>query len=81
EHAVATVNDLRAGNTTVNDLVSRLAEDDRIPLSLEELAGIVATGESNAGAAQAQVAHFAAAVRAIEAAHPAAAAYAPGSIL
>jgi len=81
EHAVATVNDLRAGKTTVNDLVVRLGSDDRIPLSAEQLAAIVATGESNAGAAREQVAAFAAAVSAIEAANPAAAAYAPGSIL
>jgi adenylosuccinate lyase len=81
EHAVATVNDLRAGKTTVNDLVARLGSDDRIPLSADQLAAIVATGESNAGAAREQVAAFAAAVSAIEVANPAAAAYAPGSIL
>jgi len=81
EHAVATVNDLRAGKTTVNDLVARLGGDDRIPLTQDQLAAIVATGESNAGAAREQVAAFAAAVSAVEAAHPAAAAYAPGSIL
>ncbi|BCU77352.1 adenylosuccinate lyase [Luteolibacter sp. LG18] len=81
EHAVATVNDLRVGKTTVNDLVVRLAGDERIPLTGEQLAAIVAEGESNAGAARAQVAAFAAAVSAIEAAHPQAAAYAPGSIL
>ncbi|WP_193211086.1 adenylosuccinate lyase [Luteolibacter marinus] len=81
EHAVATVNDLRNGKTNVNDLVERLAGDERIPLSKEQLAAIVAAGESNAGAALAQVEAFAAAVGELEAAHPQAAAYAPGSIL
>lgn len=81
EHAVATVNDLRAGKSTVNNLVERLAADSRIPLDQAQLAAIVATGEQNAGAARTQVATFAKAVTAIEAAHPAAAAYVPGAIL
>jgi adenylosuccinate lyase len=81
EHAVATVNDLRAGKTTVNDLVARLANDERIPMDRSQLAAIVAQGESNAGAALSQIAAFAKAVAALEAAHPQAATYAPGSIL
>ena len=81
EHAVATVNDLRIGKTTVNNLVERLAGDDRIPLTGAQLAAIVAEGESNAGAAQAQVATFAKVVSELEAKHARAAAYAPGSIL
>lgn len=81
EHAVATVNDLRAGKTTINNLVERLAGDDRIPLTAEQLAAIVATGEENAGAARSQVAHFAAAVGELASRHPQAADYSPGSIL
>jgi adenylosuccinate lyase len=81
EHAVATVNDLRAGKSIVNNLVERLAADSRIPLDQAQLAAIVATGEQNAGAARTQVATFSKAVAAIEAAHPAAAAYVPGAIL
>jgi adenylosuccinate lyase len=81
EHAVATVNDLRAGKTTVNDLVARLANDERIPLDLSALEAIVATGQNNAGAAKSQIATFSAAVIALEEAHPQAAAYSPGSIL
>jgi adenylosuccinate lyase len=65
----------------VNDLVDRLANDDRIPMARAQLAAIVAQGESNAGAALSQVTAFAKAVSALEAAHPQAAAYAPGSIL
>jgi adenylosuccinate lyase len=81
EHAVATVNDLRTGKATTNDLVVRLAADDRIPMNEAALTAIVSEGESNAGAALAQVAHFAKAIAALEASHPQAAAYAPDSIL
>ena len=81
EHAVATVNDLRAGKTTVNDLVARLAADERIPLDQAALDAIVAEGESNAGAARAQIESFERQVHAIEKRYPAGAAYNPGSIL
>lgn len=81
EHAVGTVNDLRAGRVERNDLVSRLAEDERLPLDRAALDAIVAKGEENAGAAAAQIAHFSSAVSTITGAHPEAAAYTPGSIL
>ncbi|BCX50098.1 adenylosuccinate lyase [Haloferula helveola] len=81
EHAVATVNDLRAGKVSTNNLVERLAGDERIPLTIEELSGIVAAGESNAGAAAAQVQGFVENVNRLAEAYPAAAAYQPGSIL
>jgi adenylosuccinate lyase len=81
EHAVATVNDLRAGKSTVNDLVDRLAADERIPLDRAALAGIVATGESNAGAARAQITRLEREILAIEKRYPQGVAYAPGAIL
>ncbi len=81
EHAVATVNDLRSGKSSTNDLVVRLAGDARIPLTQEQLTAIVATGESNAGAAGRQIAAFVSAVEELSSRHPEAAAYAPGSIL
>ena len=81
EHAVATVNDLRAGSTTTNDLVERLAADERIPLTAGQLAAIVASGERNAGAAQRQVGAFADEVTRLVSRHPEAADYTPGSIL
>ena len=81
EHAVATVNDLRSGKSTVNDLVARLADDSRIPLDEAALAAIVAEGESNAGAAKAQIDHFEREINAIEKRYPTGAAYLPGSIL
>lgn len=81
EHAVATVNALRSGEISRNDLIGRLAADERLPLNEQQLKEIVASGEQNAGVARAQVAHFAQEVRALEEANPAAAAYQPGAIL
>ncbi|MES2995805.1 MAG: adenylosuccinate lyase [Verrucomicrobiota bacterium] len=80
-HAVATVNDLRAGKIERNNLIERLAADASLGLSRETLDGIIARGDGEAGAARAQVAAFSTAVKELEAAHPQAAAYAPGSIL
>ncbi len=81
EHAVATVNDLRSGAIDRNNLTDRLAADTRLGLSRDSLDAIIARGDSESGAAKAQVDAFAVAVRELEAAHPAAARYAPGSIL
>ena len=81
EHAVATVNDLRSGEIDRNNLVERLAGDARLGLSRDFLDAILAKGDHESGAARAQIASFAAAVRALEKASPAAAAYGPGSIL
>lgn len=81
EHAVATVNDLRTGKIDRNNLVERLAGDDRLGLSRESLDAILARGDRESGAAKSQIAAFATAVKSLETAHPQAAAYAPGSIL
>lgn len=81
EHAVATVNDLRGGKIDRNNLIERLAGDSRLGLSREALDAIIARGDSESGAAKSQVDAFAAVVGALESAHPAAASYAPGSIL
>jgi adenylosuccinate lyase len=81
EHAVATVNDLRAGKIDRNNLVARLAADSRLGLSAETLDAILAKGDHECGAAKTQVAAFGDAVRRLEAAHPVAAAYSPGAIL
>ena len=81
EHAVDTVNDLRAGKVATNNLVERLAADVRIPLDAEQLAGIVASGERNAGAALHQIETFASHVESLCDKHPEAADYSPGSIL
>ena len=81
EHAVATVNDLRGGHIDRNNLLDRLAGDGRLGLPRETLDAILARGDRESGAAKAQIAAFAEAVRKLEAAHPAAAAYGPGAIL
>ncbi len=81
EHAVATVNDLRAGKIDHNNLVERLAADSRLGLSREALDAILARGDRESGAAKSQVAAFVTAVKKLEAAHPQAAQYAPGMIL
>jgi len=81
ENAVATVNDLRIGKIKENDLVKRLAEDDRVPLDLASLEALMTEGQENAGTARIQVDLFASTVSELEQAHPEAAAYSPGSIL
>jgi adenylosuccinate lyase len=81
EHAVATVADLRTGKIERNNLIERLAADTRLGLSRESLDAILARGDRESGAAKTQIAAFAAAVGKLEAAHPKAAAYGPGSIL
>ena len=80
EHAVAVALDLRKGART-NDLLDRLASDERLGLSREELGGLVVSPLELAGTAQAQVARVAERVGEIVAANPAAAAYRPGSVL
>jgi len=81
EHAVATVADLRTRKIDRNNLVERLAEDSRLGLTREALDAILARGDRESGAAKTQIATFAAAVKELETASPAAAAYGPGTIL
>jgi len=81
EHAVATVNDLREGKITFNNLVERLAADSRLGLSREVLDAILAKGDRESGAALSQIAAFSTAVASLESAYPQAATYQPGSIL
>jgi adenylosuccinate lyase len=81
EHALATVNDLRQGAVIRNNLIERLAGDARLGLGRELLEDILGRGDREVGAARAQVAVFAAAVRRLEQASPEAAAYRPGEIL
>ena len=81
DHALDTVNDLRTGKVFRNNLMERLAKDSRLGLSRGTLDAILARGESESGAAKAQIAAFAGTVRNLETAHPAAANYVPGMIL
>ena len=81
EHAVATVNDLRNGQISENDLIERLSNDDRLSLNAEQLSSILAQGKSNVGAAQNQIDQFVTHVKKYEASFPEAANYQPGGIL
>ena len=81
EHAVATIRDLRAGTLDRNDLVSRLANDDRIPLNQAELEAIFADEARMAGMAKHQVDALSKRVETIATKYPDAANYLPGKIL
>ncbi|MGD1978299.1 MAG: adenylosuccinate lyase [Akkermansiaceae bacterium] len=81
EHAVATVHDLRNGEAAQNNLLDRLADDDRLPLDGAALSAILEQGRDNVGQAKEQISHFTAAIESLKEAHPGAADYQPGSIL
>ena len=81
EHAVASIRDLRAGNIAQNDLLQRLAGDERLHLDATMLGDILAQGRANTGDAAAQVDDFSATIGAIAKQYPAAANYSAGSIL
>ncbi len=81
EHALAVARELRDGSVAHNDLLDRLASDDRIPLSREDLQTVFETGQTNTGAARSQVDAFAQAVAELAERHPDAASYVPGDIL
>ena len=80
EHAVAVALGLRQG-AKENDLLDRLAADDRLQLSREELAALVVSPLELAGTAQDQVARVAERVAAVVVSDPDAAAYRPGAVL
>lgn len=81
ENAVATVDDLRTGATRENDLLRRLASDDRIPLTEEQLTALMEEGKENAGTARMQVSSFTEKINHLSLEYPVAAKYTPGSIL
>ncbi|HEX8780524.1 MAG TPA: adenylosuccinate lyase, partial [Nocardioides sp.] len=78
--AVGTALDMRQGQAE-NDVFDRLAADDRLGLSREQIDALVAEPIEFTGAAVAQVQAVVRAVEALCARHPDAAAYAPGEIL
>jgi adenylosuccinate lyase len=80
EHAVASALAMRAG-VRENQLVQRLAEDERIPLDRAQLDALLADRLSFTGAAASQVAAVVRQVEAVAARYPEAAKYTPGAIL
>jgi adenylosuccinate lyase len=82
EHALAALADLRSGAITQNDLLNRLAADERLGLDLPTLQSLFDAGRSQSAAAQSQVDHFANQVDTlIQKTAPTAADYRPGNIL
>ena len=81
EHALAVARELREGAIPHNDLLDRLAADERIPVSREDLQKVFEAGQGNTGAAAAQVDAFMQVVTSLAERHPEAAAYQPGDIL
>ncbi|MBW3578926.1 MAG: adenylosuccinate lyase [Actinobacteria bacterium] len=78
-HAVAAARAVRDGGD--NDLLARLAADERLPVGEDELSALVEQPIDLAGAAPRQVAVFCAAAEAIVKEHPDAAGYEPEPIL
>ena len=81
EHAVGVALAMREKGQSENDLVARLAADERLGLPDGLLTGLLSDPLSFTGAATAQVASVVARVAEIADAHPEAAAYTPGAIL
>ena len=81
DNAVAVALEMREKGTDRNELFERLAADSRLGLSAADLGALLAAPIEFTGAAQAQVTAVVAAVDALLATDPTAAAYAPGSIL
>jgi adenylosuccinate lyase len=81
EHAVGVALAMREKGQLDNDLVARLAGDERLGLPAGALDGLLADPLRFTGAATAQVAAVVDRVREIVDAHPDAAAYTPGAIL
>ncbi len=80
EHAVAVALEMRQGRAE-NDLFDRLAADERLALSREQIGALVADPIEFTGAARDQVAEVVRRVEQVLATDPGAAAYAPGAIL
>ena len=81
EHAVATANDLRAGKIIENDLLKRLANDERMPLNLDELNEISEVGSKATALAEAQTEDFCNRADALVEKTPEAKTYTAGPIL
>jgi adenylosuccinate lyase len=81
EHAVASALAMREKGAERNELLDRLAEDERIPLDRARLDALMADRLSFTGAAAGQVTEVVRRVGEVAGRHPRAAAYTPGAIL
>jgi adenylosuccinate lyase len=81
EHAVAVALEMREKGASENDLMARLAADERLGLSESDLRSLVSAPIEFTGAAGVQVRNVVNQIDAVTARFPDAAAYAPGAIL
>jgi adenylosuccinate lyase len=81
EHAVAVALDMRQRGLDGNDLFARLAADERLGLTAEELEGLISEPMEFTGAARAQVAAVVDEIEHLVAERPDAAVYSPEPIL
>ncbi len=81
EHAVEVARQMRESGRADNDLLDRLAGDDRLPLERAELDALLADPLAFVGLAPRHVERFVADVDKLVARHPEAASYRPGPIL
>jgi adenylosuccinate lyase len=81
EHAVAVALEMRETGRADNDLLDRLAGDERLPLDRAALDDLLADPLAFVGTAPRQVERFVAEVAALTERHPDAATYRPGDIL
>ncbi|OFT60454.1 adenylosuccinate lyase [Corynebacterium sp. HMSC05E07] len=80
ENAVAVALNMRE-NGGEQDLVERLAADERLPLDADALAAALSDKHAFIGAAESQVSQILGRIKALAEQHPHAAAYTPGDIL
>ena len=81
EHAVAVALEMRETGRSDNNLLDRLAADERLGVTRPDLEAALADPLDLAGTAGLQIATLAAEIEAIAAAHPEAATYRPGLVL
>jgi adenylosuccinate lyase len=81
EHAVQTVKDLREGLIDETDLAERLAGDERLKLSKEEIIHILMRGREDSGASHEQVEAFTQSLEGLRTSFPHAEKYRPSNIL
>ena len=81
EHAVAAARAYRSGQSDHNDLVDRLANDNRLGMTKDELQSCLEEGKANAGAVQSQIDRFQREVGALVEGVDGADSYEPGAIL
>jgi adenylosuccinate lyase len=81
EHAVAVALEMREKGTERNDLLARLASDERLGLTASDIGGLVAEPLSFTGTAVDQVGAVVQRIAAVVTTHTEAAQYRPGSIL